>query len=114
MTTNNSLDNSNNCIEVTSLNFEEVVAGSNLPVIIDFWAPWCAPCRMMKPVFYEISNEMKDQFNFVTINIDENSELAAKFRVMKIPYFILLNKNQIEKTTSGAMSKSDLINWVLN
>lgn len=106
--------NDNNCVVLTSSNFNEVVAKSDLPVIIKFEASWCGPCRMMNPIFLEVASELKGKYKFATVNIDDNQDIASIYRVSRIPYFVVVNKNEIEKTTSGAMSKSTLMEWILN
>ena len=78
-------------IEVTDQNFEEEVLKSELPTEIDFWAPWCGPCRMVSPIYDKLAKEYDGKFKFCKINVDENQKIAAKYQVMSIPmqkYFV--------------------------
>ena len=78
--------------EVTKETYDAEVVQSDLPVVIDFWAPWCGPCRMMAPVFEKLAAEYEESVKFVKINTDEHPELAAQFGVQGIPTLIVANK----------------------
>jgi len=80
-------------IVVTDSNFEEKVVKNTLPVLVDFWAPWCGPCKMAMPVLEEISEEYKEKLVVAEVNVDENSQSSSKFGVMSIPTVVLFNKN---------------------
>lgn len=81
-------------LHITNENFEKEVLNSDIPVIMDFWAEWCAPCRMMGPVFEEVSKEYEGKLKFVKLNTEEQPQLAGKFSVMGIPSLIVLNKGE--------------------
>ena len=94
--------------EVTDANFQAEVLESETPVLVDFWAPWCGPCRMVAPVLEEIAGERND-IRIVKLNVDENQETAANFEVLSIPTLILFRHGQVAKKVIGAMPKTRLL-----
>ena len=86
--------------------FEETVLSSDLPVLVDFWAPWCGPCHAIAPTIEDLSREYKDKVKFVKINIDEAQETALSFDVMSIPTIILFNHGKSINRQIGAQAKS--------
>ena len=92
-------------IEITKDNFESEVLKSDKPVLIDFWAEWCGPCRMVAPVLDELSVE-QDGVRIAKVNVDQNQELAVQFQVSSIPTFVLVKNGQIADRMLGAMPKS--------
>ncbi len=93
---------------VTDDNFQSEVIESEVPVLVDFWAPWCGPCRMVAPVVEEIAKERAEQLKVVKLNIDENQDTAVAFNVMSIPTLILFRNGQPAKTVIGAYPKRKL------
>jgi thioredoxin 1 len=93
-----------NLSEVTDANFQAEVIESQTPVLVDFWAPWCGPCRVVAPVLEEIASERED-LKIVKLNIDENQQTAANFQVLSIPTMILFKGGQPAKTIIGAYPK---------
>ena len=93
----------------TAENFKSEVLESDLPVLVDFWASWCGPCRMMGPVVSEIAEEKKGVLKVGKVNVDEQESLAAQFNVMSIPTFILFKNGKAAAQRTGAMSKEDLL-----
>ncbi len=96
-------------IVLTKENFESEVINSDMPVLVDFWATWCGPCRMLAPVLEDIAKEFDGKIKVGKINVDEQMELAVKFRVEAIPTLILFKNGVAEKTTRGFMEKSEVI-----
>jgi thioredoxin 1 len=94
--------------EVTDVNFQAEVIESETPVLVDFWAPWCGPCRMVAPVVEEIAKERAGELKVVKLNIDENQETAIAYEVMSIPTLILFSNGQIAKKVIGAYPKKRL------
>jgi len=95
-------------INLTSENFEEQVMQARVPVLVDFWATWCGPCKMMGPVVDQIAEDMGVNAKVCKVNIDEQRELATKFNVMSIPTFILLKEGKEVDRKVGAMPKEEL------
>jgi thioredoxin 1 len=94
--------------EVTDSNFQAEVIESDVPVLVDFWAPWCGPCRMVAPVVEEIAEERGEQLKVVKLNIDENQNTAIQFNVMSIPTLIVFRNGAVAKTVVGAYPKRKL------
>ena len=94
--------------EVTDANFQAEVIESDVPVLVDFWAPWCGPCRMVAPVVEEIAEERGEALKVVKLNIDENQNVAMQFNVMSIPTLMLFRNGEVAKTVIGAYPKRKL------
>jgi thioredoxin 1 len=94
--------------EVTDSNFQAEVIESDVPVLVDFWAPWCGPCRMVAPVLEEIAQEKGDALRIVKLNTDENQQTAIAYEVLSIPTLILFKNGQVAKKVIGAQPKRKL------
>jgi len=94
--------------EVSDANFESEVLKSNIPVLVDFWAPWCGPCKSMLPIVEELSKEYDGKVKIVKVNVDENPETPGKYSVMSIPTFIIFKNGDAVSTFVGAKSKEDM------
>jgi len=99
----------NNLVEVTDANFATEVLQSELPVIVDFWADWCAPCRMVSPVIEELAGEMAGKIKVAKLNVDANRETAARYDIMSIPTVILFEKGELSRQVVGALPKDSLV-----
>lgn len=95
-------------IELTKENFESEVLKSNLPVLIDFWAAWCGPCRILDPVLKEFAEEQSNKIKVAKVNVDENQELAVKYSIVSIPTLLLFKDGEIQKKLVSAVSKKNL------
>ena len=92
-------------IDVTSSTFKETVLDSSIPVLVDFWAAWCAPCLMMAPVLEELAREYQGRATIARLNVDENSELAAQYGVMSIPNMVLFKDGREVDRIVGVVPK---------
>ena len=93
---------------ITKDNFEEEVLKSELPVLVDFWASWCGPCKMLSPIVSQIAEEQEGKVKVGKINVDEQQELAAQFRVMSIPTLILFKNGEAAAQTIGVQPKAQI------
>ncbi|BCB85938.1 thioredoxin [Phytohabitans suffuscus] len=97
---------------VTDASFTSDVLQSETPVLVDFWAEWCAPCKKVSPLLEEIANEMGDRVRIVKVNIDENPETARAYRVMSVPTLTVFKGGQPVQSVAGARPKGDLVKLI--
>lgn len=95
-------------LHITKENFEQEVLGSERPVLVDFWASWCGPCRMVLPIVEELADEYP-QYKVGKINVDEETELASRFGVMSIPMLLVFREGKVVSQAVGARSKEELL-----
>lgn len=96
---------SDNIVELTSDSFETEVTESDIPVLVDFWAPWCGPCLAVAPTIEELAEEMEGDVKFAKINVDENQEISFEYGVSSIPTFILFKDGEVAERMMGARQK---------
>jgi thioredoxin 1 len=96
-------------ININKNNFKEIVS-SDKPVLIDFWAPWCGPCRMQGPIIEELAQEVGDEAVIAKLNVDENQEIASKYSVMSIPTLVIIKNGKVVDKKVGVTPKATLIN----
>lgn len=94
-------------IELSKNNFEQEVLNSNIPVVIDFWAEWCGPCKMLAPVIDNLAKEI-DDIKFAKVNVDKEPELCRDFNVMSIPTLLLFENGELKNTSVGFITEDDL------
>lgn len=99
-------------MNITKNNFEQEVLHSDKPVLIDFWAPWCGPCRMLSPVISEIAEEYGDKVKVCKVNVDDEGELAASFNVMSIPTLVVVKDGKVTNSAVGVRPKAQIIEMI--
>ena len=99
-------------VNVMDANFEEEVIDSELPVLVDFWAVWCGPCRMVAPFVEQIAQEYSGQLKVAKLNVDENQGIPAKYGIMSIPTLLLFKGGELKETIVGALPKDKIVDAV--
>jgi len=103
---------SNNLLSVSDASFENEVLKASQPVLVDFWAEWCGPCKMITPILEEVAQEYADKITIAKVNVDENQQTPAKYGVRGIPTLILFKNGEPVATKVGALSKAQLISFI--
>ena len=103
---------SDNIVHVTDLSFEQEVLGSDTPVLVDYWAEWCGPCKSIAPILDEIAKEYGDKIRVAKLNIDDNPATPPKYGIRGIPTLMLFKGGNVEATKVGAVSKSQLAAFI--
>ena len=96
----------------TDNSFNQDITSSDIPVVVDFWAEWCGPCKQIGPILEEISNEKQDTLNILKLNIDENPDIPQKYGVRGIPTLMFFKNGNLIDTKVGSLPKSALIEWI--
>ncbi|PPR41205.1 MAG: Thioredoxin-1 [Alphaproteobacteria bacterium MarineAlpha5_Bin12] len=101
-----------NIIDVSDNNFEDKVINNIKPVLVDFWAEWCGPCKIIGPILEELSEEKRDQIIIAKMNVDENKVIPSKYGIRGIPTLMIFKNNSLLDTKVGASSKSSINEWI--
>lgn len=96
-------------VTLTSATFDEIIASADKPVIVDFWAEWCGPCKMIAPILSDIAAEKADELIVAKLNVDEHPEVSMRYNVMGIPTLLVFDKGEMRKRMVGAKGKSQLL-----
>ena len=99
-------------VELSDANFDAVTGKTELPVVVDFWAPWCGPCRMMAPNFEQAARQLKGRAMLVKVNSDENPRAASRFAIRSIPTMVMLRGGNEAKRMAGALQTGQIVSWV--
>ncbi|MGB0184239.1 MAG: thioredoxin [Opitutales bacterium] len=99
---------SENITELDSSNFDSTVSNASVPVVVDFWAPWCGPCKAIAPILDELATELGDSVKICKVNVDNNSEIAGKYEIRAIPTILVFKDGQVAENIVGLVSKDDL------
>jgi thioredoxin 2 len=101
-------------INLNSANFDHLIANSDLPVVVDFWAPWCGPCQMMAPAFEAAARELPLKAQFAKVNTEEAGDLGARFGIRSIPTIMIFKNAQVVHTQAGALDQNTIVQMVRN
>ncbi len=96
-------------VKITNDNFETEVLACKIPVILDFWAEWCGPCKMQAPIFDALAEELEGKVKFGKVNVDEEAALALKYQIMSIPTLVVMNLGEFQTKTVGLQSKENIM-----
>jgi thioredoxin 1 len=99
-------------VKLSSSSFDSFLKETNLPVLVDFWADWCMPCRMMAPVMEELSQEFAGKAKFGKLNVDENPDVASRYGIMSIPHFLIFKNGTLAEKIVGAVGRDPLANAI--
>ena len=99
-------------IEMNNENFDEEINKKSITLIVDFWAEWCGPCKLLSPIIEELATELEEQVTFGKVNLDSNQDLAMKFSIRSIPTLLMFKDGELKDTKVGLLSKRDLQNWI--
>ena len=99
-------------LHINDADFESIVVNSDIPVLLDFWAPWCGPCKMIAPVLDELAPEFAGKVKIVKMNVDDNQTTPPQFGVRSIPTLLLIKNGQVVATQVGALPKTQLANFI--
>ena len=103
-----------NIIETDDSNFESEVLKSEIPVLVDFWAPWCGPCKAIAPILEQISDEQGDKIKIVKVNVDDNQKYAVDFGIKSIPTLLIFNKGELKNQIIGAIPKAEIEKLIMD
>jgi thioredoxin 1 len=99
-------------IDVTTATFDAEVLKSKTPVVVDYWAPWCGPCRIFSPIIDEVSKDFEGKAKFAKLNTDDNQDIAVKYNIMSIPTVLLFVNGSVKATSVGALPKENFKEWL--
>ena len=99
-------------VELNESSFDKHISKSDLPIVVDFWAPWCAPCRGMAPAFAEAAQQLEPQYRLVKVDTEQSQNIAARFNIRSIPTLAIFKNGQEIVRQSGAMDTSNIVRWV--
>ncbi|MEO8431923.1 MAG: thioredoxin [Acidobacteriota bacterium] len=101
-----------NVQQVSDTSFDGDILQSDVPVLVDFWAPWCGPCRSVAPIVDDLATQYKDKIKVAKINVDESTEVAMKYQVTSIPTFILFKNGEVADRVLGALPRSEFVKFI--
>ncbi len=101
-----------NVTQVSDASFDGDILKSAVPVLVDFWAPWCGPCRSVAPIVEDLANQYAGKIKVAKINVDESTEVATRYQITSIPTFILFKDGQVAETARGALPKSEFVKLI--